>query len=334
MRKQILTIFTGILTSISMLTACGNSSQGMASNIDVSDENKIDIVCTAFPQYDWVNNVIKGNEDDFSVTLLNDNGGDLHNYQPSAMDMAIISDCDLFIYVGGESDSWVEDALKEAVNEDMHIINMMDMVGDGLVLGEHHHDENEEHGHEHSEEAVYDEHVWLSLHNARLLVEGICDNLKEIDIENANQYEQNCETYVTRLTELDNEYKTAVDASETKTLLFADRFPFKYMIEDYGINYFAAFEGCSAETEASFETVAFLAEKTDELGLDTIVVIDGSDKKLAEVIIENTAEKNQQIVVLDSLQAVSKEDIESGVTYLKVMENNLTVVEQALGTSD
>jgi len=329
MKKQILTIFTGILTSICMLTACGNSSQGMASKIDASDENKIDIVCTAFPQYDWVNNVIKGNEDDFSVTLLNDNGGDLHNYQPSAMDMAIISDCDLFIYVGGESDSWVEDALKEAKNKDMHIINMMDMVGDSLVQGEHHHDEGEEHEHE----TVYDEHVWLSLHNAECIVEGICSDIKELDDENADSYEQNCKAYVTKLTELDSKYEIAVEESKSKTLLFADRFPFKYMTDDYGINYFAAFEGCSAETEASFETVAFLSKKADELGLDTIVVIDGSDQKLAEVIIENTTQKNQQIVVLDSLQAVSKDDIEGGCTYLKVMEDNLLVVEQALGVS-
>lgn len=326
MKKRFLSVFTMILTSMSILTACGGNTQGLAGN---ANENKINIVCTAFPQYDWVKNIIAGNEDKISLTLLNDNGGDLHNYQPSAIDMAIISDCDLFIYVGGESDGWVKDALKESVNENMQVINMMDTLGEKLIEG-HSHEEHEGHVHDENEE-VYDEHVWLSLHNAEVIVESICENIKKTDAENADTYDNNCKSYLTALNELDTKFESAVEASQTKTLMFADRFPFKYMTEDYGINYFAAFEGCSAETEASFETVAFLSEKTDELGLDTVLVIDGSDKKLAEVIIQNTEDKNQEILILDSLQTVSKEDMESGYTYLKAMESNLLVMEQALG---
>ena len=326
MKKRLLSVFTMILTSMGILTACGSSTQGLTGN---SNEDKINIVCTAFPQYDWVKNIIAGNEDKISLTLLNDNGGDLHNYQPSAMDMAIISDCDLFIYVGGESDGWVKDALKESVNENMQVINMTDTLGEKLIEG-HSHEEHEGHVHDENEE-VYDEHVWLSLHNAEVIVESICENIKKTDAENADTYDNNCKEYLTALNELDTKFESAVEASQTKTLMFADRFPFKYMTEDYGINYFAAFEGCSAETEASFETVAFLSEKTDELGLDTVLVIDGSDKKLAEVIIQNTEDKNQEILILDSLQTVSKEDMESGYTYLKAMESNLLVMEQALG---
>lgn len=327
MKKRFLSVFTMILTSMGILTACGSSTQGLTGN---SNEDKINIVCTAFPQYDWVKNIIAGNEDKISLTLLNDNGGDLHNYQPSAMDMAVISDCDLFVYVGGESDGWVKDALKEAANENMYTINMMDTLSTELIKEEHNHDEHSEH--EHSDEGeVYDEHVWLSLHNAEVIVESICESIKKTDAENADIYDNNCKEYLTALNELDTKFESAVEASQTKTLMFADRFPFKYMTEDYGINYFAAFEGCSAETEASFETVAFLSEKTDELGLDTVLVIDGSDKKLADVIIQNTENKNQEILVLDSLQTVSKDDMENGYTYLKAMESNLLVMKQALG---
>jgi len=304
-----------------------------------ADNSRIRIVCTTFPQYDWVRNMIKDNEEQFSLILLMENGGDLHSFQPSALDIARISSCDLFIYVGGESDGWVADALKEAVNTDMRVINMMEVVEANLIEEEHiegmkaHHHAHGHNGYEEMEEEhAYDEHVWLSLRNAALLAERIADVLVELDSTEAHLYRKNCEDYVKRLQALDAAFVQAVESGSADTLLFADRFPFLYFVEDYGLNYYAAFDGCSAETEASFETVAFLAGKLDELGLDTVLVLDGSDDRLAQVIIENTHTMQQQILILHSLQSVSKKDIQNGMDYLSVMEENLHVLERALHT--
>lgn len=319
-----------------MLGGCTNSTAQQA------EDGKYEIICTTFPQYDWVRNLIVGNEDSFTLTLLTEKGGDLHNFQPSATDIAKVSSCDLLIYVGGESDAWVSDTLRTAQNNDIRVINMMDVISSDLKeeelvegMQEYHHDDEEGHyeeeHHDGHDETEYDEHVWLSLRNAQKLVEGISKELKELDAANASLYEENCETYTDALLTLDGEYQSAVAAARTDTLLFADRFPFRYLVDDYGLNYYAAFAGCSAETEASFETVAFLAGKIDELDLDTVLVIDGSDEKLAKVIIDNTSGKNQQVLVLDSMQSVSKKDIEGGATYLSAMSSNLNILRQAFG---
>lgn len=320
-----------IVMSALVLGGCGNSEEQMAA------DGKYEIICMTFPQYDWVKNLIAGNEDSFNLTLLTEKGGDLHNYQPSAADIAKVSSCDMLIYVGGESDAWVPDTLRTSQNNDMCVINMMEVISadlkeeelaegmQGISHDEHEHDETEH------DEIEYDEHVWLSLKNTEKLTEEISRQLQELDAANASLYEKNCESYTDALQALDNEYQSVVAAAQTDTLLFADRFPFRYLVDDYGLNYYAAFPGCSAETEASFETVAFLAGKIDELGLDTVLVIDGSDEKLAQVIIDNTAGKNQQILVVDSMQSVSKQDIENGFTYLSAMKSNLTILQSALG---
>lgn len=300
-----------------------------------NDDNRIRIVCTIFPQYDWVLNLIKGNEENISLTLLMDKGGDLHNFQPSALDIAKVSDCDLFIYVGGESDTWVDDALKEAVNPNMRVINMMEAIQTDLVeeehlegLKEHTHPGEAHEAHEHA----FDEHVWLSLRNTEHIVAVIANELAALDDENTVLYQNNFDTYAMQLKALDERYREAVQCGQTDTLLFADRFPFRYLMEDYDLNYYAAFDGCSAETEASFETVAFLVNKMDELGLGAALVIDGSDERLAQVIIENTKDRNQQILILNSLQAVSRKDMQSGLSYLSAMEENLKALELALNS--
>lgn len=303
---------------------------GGKSAADKAADDRIQIVCTVFPQYDWTANLIRGNEAHVSLTLLTDKGGDLHNFQPSALDIAKVSDCDILIYVGGESDGWVDDALKEAVNPDMRVINMMEIVSERLVE-EAHIEGMKEHAHrgEH-DEPEYDEHVWLSLGNAESVVESIAAELAELDSGNAGLYQSNLDRYADKLKELDARFADIAENGRFDTLLFADRFPFRYLVEDYGLNYYAAFEGCSAETEASFETVAFLVNKLDELGLGSVLVIDGSDDRLARVIVENTQDRQQQILILDSLQSVTKKDIESGMSYLSVMEENLKVLKQAL----
>ena len=269
--------------------------------------------------------------DHAEVTMLLDNGVDLHSYQPTADDIIKISDCDLFLYVGGESDGWVEDALKEATNKEMQVINLLDVLGEQVkeeevVEGM----EAEEEESENEDEPEYDEHVWLSLKNAETLCNAITDALEEIDPANKDAYATNAASYLEKLAALDGEYQTVVDNAARKTVLFGDRFPFRYLVDDYGLSYYAAFAGCSAETEASFETISFLAQKVDELKLPCVLTIEGAKHKIAETIVQNTAEKNQSILTLDSMQGTTLKDVEKGTTYLSVMENNLNVLKQAL----
>lgn len=270
--------------------------------------------------------------DHAEVTMLLDNGVDLHSYQPTADDIIKISDCDLFIYVGGESDGWVEDALKEAANKDMQVINLLDVLGEQVkeeevVEGM----EAEEEESEDEDEPEYDEHVWLSLKNAETLCNAITDALEEIDPANKDAYAANAASYLEKLAALDGEYQTVVDNAARKTVLFGDRFPFRYLVDDYGLRYYAAFAGCSAETEASFETVSFLAKKVDELGLPCVLTIEGAQHRIAETIVQNTAGKKQKVLTMDSMQSTTSKDVASGATYLSVMEKNLSVLKEALG---
>ena len=276
------------------MTACGESSshQDTAESSAAESKNdtvtgeQISIVCTIFPEYDWVKQILGDHVSHAEITYLLDSGMDLHSYQPTAMDMAKIADCDLFVYVGGESDEWVEDALDEAVNPDMQVINLMEVMGDaakeeevkeGMEHDHDHEDEDEEHDHEHEEgEAEYDEHVWLSLKNAKMLCAEIADRLSILDSANKGAYKANLDAYTAQLDKLDGDFKALIDGVSQKTLVFGDRFLFRYYVDDYGLDYFAAFAGCSAETEASFDTIVFLAEKMDELGCGTIFTIENS----------------------------------------------------------
>ena len=311
-----------------------------------AEEKKINIVTTIFPIYDWVREVVGDNASHVSVTLLLDNGVDLHSYQPTAQDILAISTADLFIYVGGESDEWVEDVLKSAINPDLKAINLLEAMGEDIKMeeivegmehehdhgdhGEHDHDESEEHDHDHEHEDEADEHVWLSLRNARKLTKAIADRLAEIDPEFADQYQGNASAYIGKLEDLDSRYAETVSNAAYKTILFGDRFPFRYLADDYGLAYYAAFTGCSAESEASFETIAFLAQKTDELGLPAVLTIEHPKTRIAETIVQNTSSKDQKILVLDSMQGTTAADIQAGMTYLSVMEANLEVLKEAL----
>ena len=303
--------------------------------------DKMSIVTTIFPEYDWVMNVLGEKKDNADVTLLLDNGVDLHSYQPTPKDIVTISKCDLFIYVGGESDEWVDDALKQAINKDMKVINLMETLGDAVKEEEviegmeeedhdHDHEEGEDHDHEEEEEVEYDEHVWLSLKNAEVIVKEIGKSLSVIDKENADYYNANVTTYVNKLKDLDSRYDAAVKAGTKDTLLFADRFPFRYLVDDYNLKYYAAFVGCSAETEASFETIKFLANKVDELGLNVILKIESSDGGIASTVKDATTNKNQTIMTMDSLQSASTKEYKAGRNYLSVMEQNLTVLKDAV----
>ena len=331
--KRIFAVFFCLLLAAGILGGCGKAASLSASTLSASQSGSkpLKIVTTIFPEYDWVHEILGDKADHAEVTMLLDNGVDLHSYQPTADDMIKISDCDLFIYVGGESDGWVEDALKEAANQDMQVIKLLDVLGEQVkeeevVEGM----EAEEEESEDEDEPEYDEHVWLSLKNAETLCNAITDALEEIDPANKDAYAANAASYLEKLAALDDEYQTVVDNAARKTVLFGDRFPFRYLVDDYGLSYYAAFAGCSAETEASFETISFLAGKVDELGLPCVLTIESAQHKIAETILRNTAEKDQSILTLDSMQSTTSTDVANGTTYLSVMEGNLDVLKQAL----
>lgn len=311
-------VFGLLLAALLVLTSC--SSQKTADN------NHLKIVTTIFPEYDWVKRLTKGNEE-VDVSFLLDSGVDLHSYQPSAKDMLAIADCDVFIYVGGESDRWVKDALEDSGHKNRIVINLLEALGDRAK------EEEEVEGmevHEEEEEAAYDEHIWLSLKNASYLCEVITDQLVLSDKQNAALYQDNLADYQKELKDLDQQYTQVIKKAQYHTLLFGDRFPFRYLVDDYHLDYYAAFNGCSAETEASFETITFLAHKLDELKLPAVMTIDGSDTRIAETIIQNTKQKDQKVLQLHSMQSVHGEDLKNKVDYLSIMKDNLDVLKQAL----
>ena len=509
--KKMIPLFLVLTMAVGLLAGCGKKNDAETGE---RDSNKLSVVTTIFPEYDWVKEILGDKADNAEVTMLLSSGVDLHSYQPTADDIVKISDCDLFIYVGGESDKWVDDALKEATNKDMKVIDLLEVLGDsvkteetveGMQETEHAHDHSKEvstfedhevqdrslsdwagswqsaypfaldgtlddafaamaeegemtadeyktyyqkgyktditnigiegdhiaftyedgkkvgsdykyigyyiqnwstgtkaamyrfeavdrtsgapiyiefndhmiesaapehfhirmsnesfdaivdpekswptffpadmtgedlcehmegHGHDHDHEEEADEHVWLSLKNAKTLVDAISNALQELDPDNKDAYAANAAAYIEKLSALDGAYQSAVDGAARKTVLFGDRFPFRYLVDDYGLSYYAAFAGCSAESEASFETVSFLAKKVDELKLPCVLTIEGKNHKIAETIVENTAEKNQKILTMDSMQSTTSEDVANGATYLSVMEQNLSVLKETLG---
>ncbi len=311
------------------LSACS----GKNDNAPAEQNEKLKIVTTIFPEYDWVREILGDKADGAELTMLLDNGVDLHSYQPTVDDILKISSCDVFIYVGGESDAWVDGALKEAVNKDMTVINLLDVLGDSIkqeevkegMQAEEEEDEGEE-----EEGPEYDEHVWLSLKNAQVLVKKIAEAIAGKDTANTKSYLANADSYIKKLSALDGEYEAAVNCASKKVLLFGDRFPFRYMTDDYGLDYYAAFVGCSAETEASFETITFLAGKLDGLSLNNVIIIEGSDGKIARTIIDSSKNKSAGILTLDSMQSTTSKDVADGTTYLSVMQKNLDVLKQAL----
>lgn len=332
--KRIAALLCALLVCTVGFTGCGNPASGFGT------AGKIKVVCTVFPQYDWVRQILGEHIGQFDVKLLADNGVDMHSYQPSTADIAAIASCDVLIYTGGASDVWVENALKEAVNPNMTVINLMEVLGDTVKEEELVEGMQEEDEHEHtdetggsrqgSEEIEYDEHIWLSVKNAERIVEELTRVLAEKDTQNAQAIKQNSAAYADSLKTLDMQYQEMVQSAKRDTVLFGDRFPFRYLIDDYGIKYYAAFAGCSSETNASFETVVFLAGKVDELGLDSVLVIENSGEQVAKTVIENTKNKNAAILILDSMQSVTAKDMEQGYTYLSAMQKNLEVFRTAL----
>lgn len=310
--KCVFSVTAAVLLALS--AGCGKAADG--------GSGKIKVVCTVYPFYDWTVNIAGSSAE---VDLIVSGGTDMHSYQPSAEDVIKIAGCDLLIYGGGASDSWVTEAVAQNENPGRTVINLLELLG-SLAAKEEHTEGMQTDGHDH-DGAEYDEHIWLSLKNAAFLTQKIAAALSEKDGENAGAYSANAEEYKKRLESLDKKYEETVSTAKNNTLVFADRFPFVYLTRDYGIKYYAAFPGCSAETEASFETVMFLSGKIDELGLEYIITTESPVAGIAETVRENTGDKNAEILALDSMQSLTAED---GQDYISVMEKNLEVLEKAL----
>ena len=385
MSKKLVPILLAGAMMLTSLAACAKKPSPAAPGVSPSVENsdardsessqpeasakKLSVVCVSFPEYDWTRQILGSHLDSVDLSFLLNTGVDRHSFQATADDIMKIAKADLFVYGGGESEAWVEDALKHTANPQQRVLKMMDCLGgnvknEEVVPGmqaedEHEHEHAEEaeheHEHEHAEEAEHehagdaedehghqhhhaegeveqDEHIWLSLRNAELICGAIATELSALDPANAADYAANLETYVQTLQNLDQNYVEMVKNARLKSILVGDRFPFRYLVDDYGIDYFAAFVGCSAETEASFETVSFLAKKADELGLNCILTLEKADQKIAKAIAGNSQNSNRKILQLNSLQSVTKDDVQGGLTYLAVMQDNLGVLKEALNS--
>jgi len=292
---------------------------GCSQQPGVGTNGKLQIVSTIFPAYDFSLQVCKDLAD---VTILIPPGSESHSYEPSAQDIITIQNCDLFIYTGGLSDTWVDEILL-SMDEPVKTIKMMDCV-DAVeeVITEGMQEEEEEIG-----GIEYDEHVWTSPKNAIRITEAIYSAVCGLDSGNVSVYLTNYEVYISSLEELDTEFTDFFATMENKTLIFGDRFPFRYFADEYGLIYYAAFPGCATETETSAQTIAFLIDRVKEENISTVFYIEFSNHLIADSIAEATGAKT---ALLHSCHNVSKDDISKGVTYLSLMQQNLMTLKEAM----
>lgn len=306
--KKIISLFI-IVLSIFLISGCSTS-----------EGNKTTIIATNFPAYDFAREITK--DSDIEVKMLLKPGSESHDYEPTPKDIISISKSSMFIYVGGESDEWVDDLLDSIDTSNIQIVKMLDEVNavyEEKVEGMQS-DEDEE-------EKEYDEHVWTSPKNVIMISRTIKDKISKIDPNNRELYNNNFNEYKSKLDSLDNEFRKIVQNSNRRELIFADRFPLRYFVDEYGLSYYAAFPGCSSETEASAKTISFLINKVREDNIPVILTIEFSNKKIAKAISKETGAK---ILEFNSAHNISSEDFESGKTYLDIMNDNLEVLKEAL----
>lgn len=305
------TICTLIMLSILIAFSCSCTS----SNPDIVNNDKPTIVCTSFASYDWICNILGEKKSEWNLVRLNESGTDMHSFQPSAKDITYIADSDLLVFTGGISEEWIDETTNSASDYDGIVYSLI----------------GEEHDHSHDEGICeIDEHIWLSPKNAIVFCEELAKQISIIDPSGEEQYMNNADIYIEKLKNIDNEYEQALKECKNKTVIFADRFPFHYLTEDYGISYYAAFPGCSAETEASFETVIYLSEKANELNIPALLITEHSSDSIAQTIINTSGRDNMEIFELNSMQSVNEQDIKNNITYISVMENNLNVLKKVL----
>ena len=314
-----------------LISICSCTAPTQESN------EKIRILCTLFPQYDWLCNITEG-VDDVEVSLIIANGTDPHSYQPTAADIMNISRCDMLVYIGGDSDTWVKKAVERSKNQAITEIALLELEGielHDISSASHSHEGHShgEHSHEGHSHSTVDEHIYLSIDNACTAVSRLASELCRIDPDNKDIYLKNSMEYTIKLKNLSNSLSADLDSipEEERFMLFADRFPFVYLLSDYGIHYAAAFEGCTTDVDADFDTVIRLIHEADEHDVKYIAVTESSDKALAKTVISSTKAKNQGILTLNSMQAVTYSQIANGASYISIMEKNLNTVRTALG---
>lgn len=286
------------------------------------------IVATTFVLYDWVKNVLGEDAESYSLEILGANGADIHSYQPTVKDISLLSRCDVFVFIGGESDSWVEDTLRSANNKDMREIDLSSALGSMLCADADEHEHEDEHEHGHS----FDEHIWFSFELARASVEKIAESLGERFPDKKDAFLANAQSYCGEITALEGEFSALCsnEQGESGCVVVADRYPFSYLFDSMGIEAHAAFEGCSAESEASFEVISRLSSVIDERKLGYVLICEDSDGRIAEAVIRNTKRRDAEILTLNSLQSLGKTDAAAGKSYLSVMRENLEVLKKAL----
>ena len=314
-------LFILTVSMLCILAGCGSEKQ---------DDGKINIVCTVYPAYDFIMNIVGDNVDNVNVAYLLEKGVDMHNFQPTAEDIINITSSDLMVYVGGESDSSIKDIIGSVNANSVPLLSLVEVKEEELLPGmehDHEHDESCEIDHEH--EAEYDEHVWLSVKNSIVIVDKLCEAVCAIDPDNADSYKTNAKAYTEKLTALDKKYEDMVGKAVRNIVLVADRFPFAYLADDYNLTCYAAFPGCSAETEAGFETVVFLAETLKANKLPVIFTLENSDGAVAKTV-ASSAGVSVKTGVLDSMQSVSRTQIDNGYSYIGAMEANLAALWEAL----
>ena len=321
--KKLLSLLLIAVLTFSCLCACGAG----AARDETGKKKRI--VATIFPEYDWIRNILGDRLNEFDLELLLDSGVDMHSFQPTADDMISISSCDLFVYNGGESDRWVDDALKNGVNRQRITLDLMETLKD-LALEEETVEGMQADAEEEAEGPAADEHIWLSLKNAAAAVKEIRDRIITLDPDNQDVYTKNAADYLEKISQLDRDYTEMTASAGRRTVLFCDRFPFRYLAEDYDLTYYAAFQGCSAETEASFATVSFLANKLSEESLPAVITLDGRDTGIADTVIQTSGRSDIRILKMDSMQSVTRQAVDAGADYLAIMRENLQALSQAL----
>ena len=347
-------LLAGSLILGMMLTGCGMSGQQTEQNggkeQNTEENRKISVVATIFPQYDFVRQIAG---DNVELKMLLKPGEETHSYEPTPQDIIAIQNSDLFIYVGGENDAWVEDILESMPDngrKTLKLVDCVDTVEEEHVEGMkeergHDHDDHDDHDEddaeheedeadheEHGQEETHsvheiDEHVWTSPVNAVKIVEQIKEELCEIDPENASDYEENAEVYVAQLNELDQEFQDVVDHSKRKLMIFGDRFPFRYFAEAYDLDYYAAFSGCASDTEPSAATMAFLINKVRDENIKTVLKMELSNENIAKAIAEAT---NADVKEFYSCHNLTAEQFADGETYLSLMEKNVETLREVL----
>ena len=318
--SKILLVFVVTVFCIVSLTGC---------NKNKDNENKLTIVTTNFPSYDFARAVVKDNKD-VELKMLLKPGAESHDFEPTPQDIIDIKNSDLFIYTGGESDEWISDILDDIDTDKTKVIKMMDLVDvkeEEIVEGMEDEEHEEEEEHHDEEEVEYDEHVWTSPVNAIKIVNALRDEVVSIDNDNKKVYEDSAKEYIDKLEKIDNEFKDIVKNAKRKEIIFGDRFPLRYFASEYNLKYYAAFPGCSAQTEASAKTISYLVDKVKEDKIPVVFHIELSNGKIAEAISKETGAK---VLEFNTAHNISQKDFDAGVTYVDIMEENTKVLKEAL----